>query len=349
MQKMTGRERILSALNLKEPDMVPHMELFTNPKFVEKVLPNGTYEDFIEHLDIDGVTFYTVTHEKYDVLDESKGLVRDKWGVLKRDTGHTTPHPVEAAIKSEKDLENYVVPNADEPSGYEYLVKLVKRFKGERCIVAIIEQPFMRVNEILGAAEHYINMITNPDLVLKLNEIVTEHHLKSVKNFIDIGADVVCFTGDFATNEGPLVSPEHLEKFGIPPLAKLAQVVNEKGIPCILHSDGYIMPIMEMLLNIKGINALHPIDPVAGMDVGEVKEKYGHRICIIGSIDCGPLLMWGTVDQVRQAVKENIKKAGKGGGLITGTSHSLHAEIKTENYIEMVKAIREYGKYPLSF
>ena len=115
-----------------------------------------------------------------------------------------------------------------------------------------------------------------------------------------------------------------------------------------MHSDGNIMPIMELLLSSGGIDGLHPIDPVAGLDIGFMKEKYGDRVCLIGSIDCGPLMMWGTKEQVRQAVKENIKKAGRGGGLIAASSHSIQSKAKPENYVEMVKAIREYGKYPLS-
>lgn len=348
MQRLNGRERILTALRREEPDVVPHMELFVSPKAVENILPGGSYEEFIEYLDIDGAVYYTIANEKYEVLDESKGIIRDKWGIIKRSTRESTPHPLEAPIKSEKDLANYVPPDPDAPSSYEPLKKLVKRFKGQRAIIAVIEQPFMRVSEIRGAADHFIDMIRNPDLILRLNEIVTEHHLKFVKNFIEIGADVVCFTGDFATKEGPMVSPKHLEKFGIPPLAKLVQFVHNQGVPCILHSDGYIMPIMEMLLGTGGIDALHPIDPMGGMDIGVVKEKYGNRVCLIGSINCGSLLMWGTKEQVRQAVKENIRKAGKGGGLIAASSHSIQSQVKPENYVEMVKAIKEYGRYPLS-
>ena len=32
---------------------------------------------------------------------------------------------------------------------------------------------------------------------------------------------------------------------------------------------------------------------VAGMDIGEVKQKYGDKICLIGNIDCGNLLSNG--------------------------------------------------------
>lgn len=348
MKKMNGRERVLAALHRQEPDMVPHMELWMNPKVADKILPGRPLEDFVEYLDIDGIAFYTVSMEKYEVLDKSKGLVRDKWGVIKRDTGQTTPHPVEAPIKSLQDLARFVPPDPDDPSYYKPLERMVKRYKGEKAVVAIIEQPFMRVSELRGAADHFMDMVRNPDLILGLNEMVTRHHLRAVRNFIEIGADVVAFSGDFATKEGPMASPRHLEKFGLPPLAALVQFVHSKGVPTILHSDGNIIPIMELLLGVGQLDALHPIDPEGGLDLGDVKQKYGHRVCLIGSVDCGPLLMWGTKEQVRQAVKENIRKAGKGGGYICASSHSIHSGVNPENYVEMVKAIREFGQYPLA-
>ena len=38
----------------------------------------------------------------------------------------------------------------------------------------------------------------------------------------------------------------------------------------------------------------------------------------------------------------------EGGGLICMSSNSIHSGVKPENYVAMVKAIREYGKYPIS-
>ena len=347
MTKMNGRERILTALRRGEPDRVPHMELWMNPLVAAKIVPGGTIEDLTEHLDIDGIAYYTISMDQYDVLDEAGGIIRDRWGVVKRHTGQTTPHPIEAPIKSEKDLEQYSAPDPDDPTLYKPLESMLKRFKGERAIVAIIEQPFMRVSEIRGAEDHFVDMIVNPNLITRLNEIVVAHHMKVIANFIEMGADIICFAGDYATKEGPMASPAHLEKFGINALGQLVEVAHSRDVPCILHSDGNIMPIMDLLLRASGIDGLHPIDPVAGLDIGEVKKQYGKRVCLIGSIDCGPLLIFGTPDQVREAVKENIRKAGHGGGHIAASSHSIQSATKPENYVAMVQAIREFGAYPL--
>ena len=46
------------------------------------------------------------------------------------------------------------------------------------------------------------------------------------------------------------------------------------GLRVIKHTDGMIWPIMDMIVD-SGIDCLDPIDPVAGMDLGEVKRKFG--------------------------------------------------------------------------
>jgi uroporphyrinogen decarboxylase len=69
----------------------------------------------------------------------------------------------------------------------------------------------------------------------------------------------------------------------------------------------------------------------------------------MGNIDCGTLLTMGMEEEVRKAVKECIRKAGKGGGLVCMSSNSIHSGVPARNYVAMLKAIREYGKYPLSF
>jgi hypothetical protein len=52
MKKLTGLERILKTLKLEEPDGVPHFELPIDEKVRNAILPNASYEDLIEYLDI---------------------------------------------------------------------------------------------------------------------------------------------------------------------------------------------------------------------------------------------------------------------------------------------------------
>jgi len=121
MRKLTGLERVLTALKLQEPDVVPHFERVAK-KVREGILPGASEEDFVEYMDLDGIRFIDRTHSwSYETVDENKRIKRDQWGGLVRYTTEDNPVPIEPAIKSERDLDTYVLPDPDEEWRYEYL------------------------------------------------------------------------------------------------------------------------------------------------------------------------------------------------------------------------------------
>jgi len=348
--KLTSLERVMTTLNLKEPDRVPTFELIIDKKVRDAISPGISIEDFVDLMDLDAACYYDWAYDRYEPVDKEKGLIRDKFGILKKWTTEVDPMPIEANIKSEKDLEGYVLPDpspSKAPWKYEPIEKAVKRFKGKRPVVASVVDVFYVVDEMRGMANHLMDMIRNPALIDRLNEIVLNYNLEFIRNCIKIGVDIIWVTGDLAGNSGPLASPKHMERFAIGPLKAQVDECKKHGIPCLKHTDGNIWSIFDMLVN-TGIAGIHPIDPGAGMDIGEAKAKYGSRVCLIGNIDCGALLTMGTEEEVRQSVKECIRKAGKGGGLICTSSNSIHSGVPAQNYLAMLKAIRDFGKYPLS-
>ena len=115
---------------------------------------------------------------------------------------------------------------------------------------------------------------------------------------IERGADIVVLLDDYADNNGPLMSPELFNEIVLPYLTNTVRAVKDAGGYVIKHTDGNLWPILESLID-TGIDAIHPIEPTAGMDIGEVKQRYGDRVCIMGNIDCGELLCRGTTDAVR--------------------------------------------------
>lgn len=347
MMKMTSVERVVKALRNEEHDVVPHFELLHDKKIIEAILPGASYEEFIEHMNIDGILLFDkVFTWKHETIDEAKGIVRDQWGALTQFGTEALGHPIEQAIKSEKDLDSYVPPDPDEESRYESMKQYIKRWKGERAIIAHVTDVFDIAKEsFLGDLLYYEAIIENPDLVDRVNEIVLDYNLRSIKNQIELGADVLSVTGDFAMTKGPMVSPEHTARFLIPALKKQVELGHSLDVPVFKHTDGNVWKIFDLLVD-TGIEGLHPIDPMAGMDLAEVRAKYPN-LCLMGNVNCGATLSWKSVEEVRQEVKECIKKAGSGYGYICMSSNSIHSGVNPENYIEMVKAISEYGRYPL--
>jgi uroporphyrinogen decarboxylase len=347
---MSNLERLLTTIRLQEPDRVPTFEEDIDGGVIEKIKPDTSLEDFFEYMDLDAITLAEWKGDTYQVIDESKGMFRDKWGAIRCFGAASDFVPVfmEAPIKSERDLKGYVPPDPDLSGSYKLLEDWVKRFKGKRAIVIAPVDPFLSIREcLLGQVEYFKAIKMNPDLIERLNEIAGNYCLKYIKNCIDIGVDIVFVAGDIATSLGPMLSPVDIQRFIMPNNRRIIQYVKSKGLPCLRHTDGNIWKIFDMLID-AGYDGIHPIDPVAGMDLGEAKVKYGERICLLGNIDCSHLMTWGTADEVREAVKNCMRQAAKGGGYVCMTSNTVHSATKPENYVAMVEAIKEYGRYPMS-
>jgi uroporphyrinogen decarboxylase len=123
----------------------------------------------------------------------------------------------------------------------------------------------------------------------------------------------------------------------------LVEYVAGLGVPVLLHSCGHIKAYLDDLAQTK-ISAVHPLQRTAGMDLGEVKERYGERLCIIGNIDSSRTLPYGTPEEVEAEVRQAIEIAAPGGGYILASDHSLHDGIPVENIVTMFRIGAEYGR-----
>lgn len=83
------------------------------------------------------------------------------------------------------------------------------------------------------------------------------------------------------------------------------------------------------------------------MDIGCVKRTYGDRITILGNIDCGHLLTFGTRDKVVVPVKNIIREASPGGGNVFSSSNSIHSGVSPETFWTMINAVKRFGRYPI--
>ena len=346
MAKCTNVERIFRALERKEPDRIPHFEIAVDRKVRDAILPDASYEDFIEYMDLDAVVSSDRLFLSEEVLSESPKITRNEWGVVKRYTTEVEPIPVEAPIKSEKDLENYQPPDPDAEHRFQQIQKWVKRYKGERAIVAFVTDHNSLTSDILDFSERLMAFYTNPELVLHVHQIVLDYQLRYIQNIIAAGADIVFIVGDWAYKNGPMFSLEHYHKFVLPPFKAMVQVAKKSGAYVIKHSDGNCWAHLDSIVE-AGADGFHPVDPMAGMDIGDVKQKYGDKLCLMGNVNCATTLSFATVEEVEQETKDVMCKAGVGGGLIVSSSNSIHSAVKPENYLEMVRIIREYGQYPL--
>jgi uroporphyrinogen decarboxylase len=344
---MNSRERVIAALERRQPDRVPFFECVIDERVMQALLPGCDYYQFNDWIGLDNASQNrsSWSRENVEFIDEEKGLFRDKWGVIRAFGPESTPAPVEGPIKSPEDLKHYTPPdpNADDVLGT--IPELVERYRGEKAITAICRDAFFNPAFLRGTTQYLMDMVDHPKLVHELVDVCLSYDVPAMQRMVACGMDVVVFGDDYADKNSTLMSPRHFKEFILPGLKRCVDAAHEAGAYVVKHTDGNIMPILDMIVG-TGIDALNPLEPQAGMDIGLVKEKYGDRIALIGNIDCGYLLSQAPVEEVRHVTRRTIEIVAPGGGYCLSSSNSIHSSVKPENFMAMVQTLRECGEYP---
>ncbi len=175
----------------------------------------------------------------------------------------------------------------------------------------------------------------DPGLVSEFLEATTRQHIAVCHAIADAELSPVVLTyGDIACKGRLMHSPAFLRRDFFPRLKRLNDAWHEHGLKCLFHSDGYLMEVMDDLLA-AGIDGLNPIETVAGMDLKEVKERYGDRIFLTGGIDMSQLLSNGTPDEVREVCRQAVRDASP--GYFMGSTTELDNSVRLENVLAMVE------------
>jgi uroporphyrinogen decarboxylase len=103
------------------------------------------------------------------------------------------------------------------------------------------------------------------------------------------------------------------------------------------------MAIMDDILA-SGVDAIQCVDPLAGMDIVQLKKDTAGRLTLIGNLDCS-ILQLGTAEQIDGACKTIIEGCKFGGDFVFSGCNAIFKGIPAENYQVMVDARKKYGTY----
>ena len=157
------------------------------------------------------------------------------------------------------------------------------------------------------------------------------------------GLDGFDINADYCFNTGPFLSPGLFSELVTPYLARLIQGFRDRGLYAIKHTDGNIMPILDQLVEARP-HALHSLDPQAGVDIAEVKQRCGDRVCLMGNVNCG-VLDTGTEDDVIESARYALRHGMPGGGYIFSTSNCVYPGLRLSRYELMLDVWRREGNY----
>ncbi len=362
---MNSKQRVLTALDHLEPDRVPMVSSFT-PEFASKLKKYFGLRDSLVNPH-GGIEHDLEVRLGNDILQTAQGFANsyyqnfdhgytDDWGIEWKIVGYQTSKGpgkyTEIAnnpLSDDSCIESYLPPDPLDEKKYESSKKLVQDFGETHAIMGVIVcTVFETAWALRGLDKLMIDLALNEDTAQKILDIPFKYHLEAGKKLAGLGVDMIWTGDDVGGQNSMMISPQTWKKFLKPRMATIFEEVKKinKDIKIAYHSDGYIYPIIDDLIEI-GLDVLNPVQPKS-MDPNYLKKRYGKNLSLWGTIDIQHTLPFGTEQEVADEVKTRIKNLAPGGGFIIAPTHNVQIDTSIENFFAFWNTVKEYGRYPIN-
>lgn len=351
MKRMSKRERVVAAMDFCETDRTPVYDLFLNDECIEyftgKRAPVGEAgirlkcETIGKMLDMTRSADAGPRVPCRQTDEDGFVIAYERWlelGYEKRpfdDVRGAAEWLEKKLLRMERTYETEDV--KAQGRMFTERFRQIQEYIGDDTVV-LLRQSGTGLDDVryrLGLELFSYISVDHPELITRYIELYTRAEIRMIHEVADCALSPCALTyGDIAMKGTLLHSPEWLRREFFPRLKQLNEAYHAHGIKCLFHSDGYLMPVMDDLME-TGIDGLNPIETAAGMQVKEVAERYGGRVFLTGGIDMSQLLSNGTREEVRRVCKEAVAAAGK--GYFIGSTTEIENTAKLENVLEMLR------------
>jgi len=373
-ETMTPRERWLAVLNRQKPDRVP-MDYWSTPEFSAKLirhlgLSRKSQKKLVEDLNR--------SSRDYRSLNEGKRALRqalqqlhvdfvisvgpeyrgprlppdtDVFGCTYHDIDYGTGEYAEvisnplASFNSVEQIEaNYRWPD---PDWWDYSV-IPDQIAGweDYPIRGGGSEPFLIYKNLRGQEQGLIDLVENPEIVhYCLDKLFELAYISTLRIFETVPGKVMIsyVAEDMGGQENLVFSKKHIRTFLLPRMKRIIDLAHQGGAFVFHHNDGNCRPIIPDMIEL-GIDALNPIQwRCQGMERAALKADFGDRLVFHGAVDNQYTLPFGTSEEVRQEVRDNLRILGAGGGYILAPCHNIQPLSPVENILAMYEECYQQG------
>jgi uroporphyrinogen decarboxylase len=358
---MTSKERIIAAIEGREPDRVPTCSfLWDHAAVVAGVKCSAVRNDARI-----ATKAMTACYEKYEpdatLAHHDRLWNYGDWGSGTGDLQLELPDYDQPSLtgqywKAPEDAFKLSPPDPhskkESPMFWRHVDHLVtlEESIGDRAVVFAMHHGIFSLATLLrGATDFMLDLVESPEAAHKMMDITTSVVLERLKIWIDHG--VRFFMQGEPCPSCELISPKHYREFALPYHQRLhngareyaKEKYGEKFYSC-LHICGNNTLILDQMAE-AGADAISLDQRV---DLAVAKEKVKGKVGIMGNIETTDALLLGTPEMVEEASKDAIKKCAKGGGYILAAGCAVPIPAPFANVRAMYDAAKKYGTYPLN-
>jgi len=367
---LNSRERVWRSFDLEEPDRVPiaelgidipHIEAIMGRKFDRGAVGTSSLEGESREEELTRLKVECYRKLEFDMIVGSisppkdwrpkanpDGTIVDEWGrVLYHDMKCEEWIPgTRTLFQTPEEWKNYALPDAQAPGRCDGLERMKRLIAGEMLLAGNIRDPFALLWEMFAPINFVKWMYQSLPFIKRMFENVTAYNIGAIGLISDTGVELIISTGDWCEKMGPMVPSKFFKETIFPNLRRQVNVAHSRGLKFIKHTDGNIAPLLKDLSDI--VDGLHSLDPSAGVDIGDVKSKYGDRLVLLGNVSVDNLARRSS-REIADETKECIRKASASGGHVLSSSNSWFTDARLENCLTMVEVGKKFGMYPSSF
>lgn len=292
------------------------------------------------------------------------GIDEDIWGVRRQSVTVPTPGGCEtykevalsplATATTVEEINAYDHwPSADWFDYSEIVTQCEKLYDKGRIVVFVGD----RLNRIAqlkpamylrGMEQILLDMYERPEFVEAIIANIRSFCRSYAERIFDAARgkiDIVLTGDDFGSQRGPLISPTMWEQFLGDGFADYVSLAKSRDLIVMHHTCGSVRPIIPMMIE-RGLDILQSLQPEAAqMAPKDLKAEFGDRLAFQGGLSIQKTLPFGTLDDVRNEVKDRAAALAPGGGYIFCTSHNIQADVPVENVEALLRAYHEHGRY----
>ncbi len=357
-------DRLLAAFAIKQGDRVPLLELGVHSPTLEHVMGRplqggeaGVYKttDVIEyekktaaktrkpHIiaeEARTLSTLTIAPEEYLEFCQRSGI--DAMVVHLSYTGQEGLS-TRGSVRDWADLDR-MIPPPEIGAVKEYLQRYIDVASGTGVgVAAWVHSCFARTYELLGLENFGLKLYDDRKFVEHVMDIFASYGTKVAEAVADLEISFFWIADDLSDNRNLLISKAMLEELWLPRTARILAPIKAKGLPIAYHCDGKVADVVPLALRL-GVNAMQPFQPNCN-DIYHFKKQFGDRLCLIGNMDVGELMAFGTPQEVVADTRKHIERLAPGGGYVAGSSHSITPAVKPENFLAMCDTVMQFGAY----
>ncbi|MGM0532489.1 MAG: uroporphyrinogen decarboxylase family protein [Bacteroidota bacterium] len=281
-----------------------------------------------------GCLYFEQTHYPWAEVDFENASFNEMESVLGESMWTAVPHP-----GAHLPLDN---------EGCKTLFNGSKKLREstDKAIIGIFGGAMFEVPQYLvGSENFFMYLAMYPDAIHCFQEKLCNIYERNIEKWLNsVGSyiDIILFGGDdLGTNNGPMISPEMYREFIKPYHKRLWTRAKELAdVKVQLHCCGGIEPLLDDMID-AGLDMINPVQISAhGMDAGELKSKYGDRICFWGGgCDTQHVLDKEAPGELEKHITSLIDTWGNGNGYVFQQVHNIMANVPPKNIVRLFETI----------